>query len=78
MVRNNVILCVCVDKLSKMAHSILTTTHNTSERTVRLFHDHVYKFLGISKVIPSDMDVRFTGNVCYVHHIFKPIDKQNG
>ena len=49
---------------------MLITTHNTNKRTNRLFHDHVYKFLGISKVIPSDMDVRFTSRFWKLLHSF--------
>lgn len=51
---------VCVDKLSKMAHLMPTTTHVTVEETAWLFHDHVYKIHGLPKVILSDRDVRFT------------------
>jgi hypothetical protein len=36
---------VCVDKLSKMAHFMATTTTVTAEETARLFRDHVYKLL---------------------------------
>ena len=51
---------VCVDKLSKMAHFMPTTTHVTAEGTARLFRDHVYKIHGLPKVILSDRDARFT------------------
>ena len=51
---------VCVDKLSKMAHFMPTTTHVTAEGTTRLFCDHVYKHHGLPKVILSDRDARFT------------------
>ena len=51
---------VCVDKLSKMAHFMPTTTHVTAEGTARLFRDHVYKLHGLPRVILSDRDARFT------------------
>ena len=53
-------IIVCVDKLSKMAHFMPTTTHITAEGTARLFRDHVYKLHGLPRVILSDMDARFT------------------
>ena len=51
---------VCVDKLSKMAHFMPTNTQVTAEGTTRLFRDHAYKNHGLSKVMLSDRDVRFT------------------
>ena len=57
-----------VDKLSKMAHFIPTITHVTAEGMARLFRDHVYKLHGLSRVILSDMDVRFTSRFCDALH----------
>ena len=51
---------VCVDKLSKMAQFMPTTTHITTKGTARLFRDHVYKIHSLPKVILSDRDARFT------------------
>ena len=82
---------VCVNKLSKMAHFMPTTTHVTAEEMTRLFCDHVYKIHGLSKVILSDRDARFTSRFwdccmvfwgqswpCPLRSIFKPTDRRNG
>lgn len=50
----------CVNKLSKMVHFMLTTTHVVVEGTARLFHDHVKKMHGLPKVILSNTDARLT------------------
>jgi hypothetical protein len=54
------VIFVCVDKFSKMAHFMPTTTHDTTKETARLFCDHVCKIHGLPKVIVSYRDVRFT------------------
>jgi hypothetical protein len=64
------VIFVCVDKLSKMAHFMPTTTHDTTEGTARLFCDHVYKICGLPKVILSDRDVRFTSKLWDTLHGF--------
>jgi hypothetical protein len=52
---------LCVDKLSKMAHFMATTTTMTTEEMARLFRDRVYKLHGILLKLISDRDARFTG-----------------
>ena len=51
---------VFVNKLSKLAHFMPTTTPVTIEGTARLYCDHVYKPHGLSKAITNDMDAKFT------------------
>jgi hypothetical protein len=52
---------VCVNKLSKMTHFMVTTTIVTTEETARLFRDHVYKLHGICLKLISDRHARFMG-----------------
>ena len=50
---------LCVDKLSRMAHFMPTTTHVDVEGTARLFRDHVYEIHGLPKVIISERNAIF-------------------
>ena len=54
---------VVVDKFSKMAHFIPTTTSVTSEKTARLLISHVFKHHGLPSAIISDRDPRFTAGM---------------
>ena len=49
-----------VDKLSKMANIMATTTIVTTEEMASLFRDHVYKLHDIPLKSISDRDARFT------------------
>ena len=51
---------VCVDKLFKIICFMPTTTQVIAKGMARLFRDHVFKLHGLSKVILSNTDARFT------------------
>ena len=55
---HHVALFVYIDKLSKMAHFIVTSTLVNIEETEKLFRDHVYKLHGISSKLISNSDVK--------------------
>ena len=55
-------ILVVVDKLSKMAKFIPTTTNAGAPEVARLFFREVFKCFGLPKVIISDRDPKFTGN----------------
>lgn len=52
---------VCVDKLSKMVHFMLTTTIVTAKETKKSFKNHIYKLHGIPLKLIGDRGVRFMG-----------------
>jgi transposase InsO family protein len=54
---------VVVDKFSKMAHFIATTTGVTSDKAARLLINHVFKLHGLPSSIISDRDPRFTAGL---------------
>ena len=58
--KGNDAILVVVDKLSKMAHFIPTTTEVSAEDTSHLFHENVVKLHEIPNKIISDRDPRFT------------------
>lgn len=49
-----------VDRLTKMAHFIPTTTTCSAPEVARLFMQHIFKLHGLPKSIISDRDPRFT------------------
>ena len=49
-----------VDRMTKMAHFIPTTTEVTAWETAKLFLQEVYRLHGLPKSIISDRDPRFT------------------
>ena len=51
-------ILVVVDKFTKMAHFIPTTT----KETAKLIFDNIVRFHGLPSVIISDHDTRFTSN----------------
>ncbi|KAJ9510442.1 hypothetical protein QJQ45_015921, partial [Haematococcus lacustris] len=53
---------VFVDKLTKMIHTVPTTTTVSAPELAQLFFDSVFKYHGLPKVIISDRDPRFTSN----------------
>ena len=50
---------VCVDRLTKMAHFIPTTTTVNSEQTAKLYYHHVFKNHGLLHDIVSDRGPQF-------------------
>jgi len=56
------ILVVC-DRLTKMAHFVLTTEKTSAERLARLFRDHVWKLHGLPESIISDRGAQFVANL---------------
>jgi len=56
------ILVVC-DRLTKMAHFVLTTEKTSAERLARLFRDHVWKLHGLPESIISDRGAQFAANL---------------
>src|SRR5579859_6555758 len=50
---------VCVDRLTKMAHFILTTTEVTAEETARLYCCEVWRLHGLPADIVSDRGAQF-------------------
>ncbi|KAJ9524896.1 hypothetical protein QJQ45_002965 [Haematococcus lacustris] len=55
-------IVVFVDKLTKMIHTVPTTTTVSAPELAQLFCDSVFKYHGLPKVIISDRDPRFTSN----------------
>ena len=55
-------ILVIVDKLTKYAIIILTTTRITEEETARLFFKHVISKFGIPRQVISDRDTRWRGD----------------
>ena len=62
---NDMILIV-VDRLTKMAHFIPTTTKVTEKETAELFLRYVFQYRGLPDNIISDRDPKFTS------HLWKP------
>ncbi|KAJ9524507.1 hypothetical protein QJQ45_019534 [Haematococcus lacustris] len=55
-------IVVFVDKLTRMIHTVPTTTTVSAPELAQLFFDSVFKYHGLPKVIISDRDPRFTSN----------------
>ena len=53
---------VVVDKLTKYAHFIPTTTDVTADTTARLFFDNIFTYHGLPIKIVSDRDAKFISN----------------
>lgn len=53
-------IVVFVDKLSKLAHYVATTTNVTAPQTAKLFFENVVRHHGMPESIVSDRDARFT------------------
>jgi hypothetical protein len=62
-------LLVFVDRLTKRAHFIPTTTSVSAEETAELFFKEVYRLHGLPLSIVSDRDPRFTS--AFWKHLFK-------
>src|SRR5271155_2949333 len=50
---------VCVNRLTKMTHFCLTTTEISSERTVKLYLQHIFKHHDLFTDIVSDKRFQF-------------------
>ena len=55
-------IMVVVDELSKEAHFILVKTTHKAANIVEIFMKQIFRLHGISKVIISNRDSKFTGN----------------
>lgn len=53
-------ITVIIDRLTKRAHFIPTTTTSTAENTAELFHDQYQRLHGLPESIISDRDSKFT------------------
>jgi len=58
----NVILVVC-DRLSKMAHFVVTTEGTSVEGLVRLFRDNMWKLHGLPESVISDRGPQFVAGL---------------
>ena len=54
---------VCMDRFTKMAHFIPTTTAITAEGTAQLYYRHVWKHHGLPADIVSDRGPQFVSRV---------------
>ena len=54
-------IVVFVDKLSKLARFVPTTTNADAPEIARLFFEEIFRHHGLPKVIISDRDSKFTG-----------------
>jgi RNase H-like domain found in reverse transcriptase/Reverse transcriptase (RNA-dependent DNA polymerase)/Integrase zinc binding domain/Chromo (CHRromatin Organisation MOdifier) domain/Retroviral aspartyl protease len=58
-----------VDRLTKLAHFLPTTTTVTAPQLAQLFFDQIFRLHGLPTSIISDRDTRFTSN--FWSHLFK-------
>jgi transposase InsO family protein len=54
---------VVIDKFSKMAHFIATTSHATAKHTAKLLLEHVIRLHGVPEAIISDRGTQFTAKL---------------
>src|SRR5882724_3049348 len=65
-------IMVVVDRLSKHAHAILTTSDVTASGIARLFRDHVWKLYGLPEEVISDQGTQFVSNfTCSLSQLLK-------
>jgi transposase InsO family protein len=65
---------VCVDRLTKMAHFIPTTTTVDSEQTAKLYYRHVFKNHGLPRDIVSDRGPQFVSQ--FTRHLLEKLEIQ--
>jgi transposase InsO family protein len=65
---------VCVDRLTKMAHFIPTTTTVTAEQTAQLFYRYVFKDHGLPRDIVSDRGPQFVSQ--FMRHLLEKLGIQ--
>jgi hypothetical protein len=53
-------ILVVINRLTKMAHFILTTMDISAPNIAQLFMDHIYHLHGLPETIVSDRDTHFT------------------
>ena len=58
----NDMILIAVDRLTKMAHFILTTTKVTAKETAELFLRYIFQYHGLPDNIISDRDPKFTSH----------------
>jgi hypothetical protein len=63
---------VCVDRLTKMAHFIPTTTRITAEGTAQLYYQHVWKHHGLPSNIVSDRGSQFISH--FTKYLLRRLD----
>jgi len=60
--RYDSILVVC-NRITKMAHFVLTTKKTSAEGVARLFQDNVWKLHGLPESIITDRRAQFTAGI---------------
>src|SRR5882724_10609035 len=55
-------IMVVINRLSKCAHTVLTTSDVTASGVARLFRDHVWKLHGLPEEVISDRGTQFMSN----------------
>ena len=55
---------VVVDILTKYARLIEGRKTDSAKETIEVFYKNVYKLHRVPKIIVSDRDVKFKGNIC--------------
>jgi hypothetical protein len=58
--RGNDSVCVIVDKLTKMVHSVACRKDVSAKKVAELYVDHVFYLHGLSREFITDRDTRFT------------------
>jgi hypothetical protein len=65
-------ILIIIDRLTKMAHFIPTTSNVTSKQTAELFLQYIFRYHGLPENIVSDRDPKFTA------HFWKNLNKALG
>jgi hypothetical protein len=58
--RGNDRICVFVDKLTKMVHSVACKEALSAKEFAELYVDYMFRLHGLSRVFITDRDIRFT------------------
>jgi hypothetical protein len=58
--RSNDSICVFVDKLTKLVHSVACKEEVSAKEFAELYVDHVFRLHGLSREFITDRDPRFT------------------
>ena len=65
---------ICVDRLTKMMHFILTNTTVTAEQTAQLFYRHIWKHYELPADIVSNRGTQFVTK--FTQHLLKHLNIQ--